>query len=750
MSHVTRYLTFWVMVTASMFAVVVASFAIYVDMEMNADHAQSQRYDSLLLANELWHSSESLTKMARSYIVTGDPRYKQLFHEVLDIRDGKKPWTRSSLYSWDLAVYGDKLPQDQDGAAVPLLELVRKAAFGESETRLLEIAKKKSDELAKTEMEAMRLFDSAGPNAPEIRQKAKDMLLNPSYNQAKLAILQPISQFNSSMDARTAAAVKHSLDMAFLFRLIFIAVGLIWLYMLWRSYQSLRTLLGASPAVVHDQISRLGRGDFTHPPQQMNTHDDTVIAWICQTRRKLNEMSQAQANIEQQIRQRSEELERSEAHLKSIIDLSPVPKMLFDSRGQITGINAAFTRCFGYTLDDLPTLDAWQSKAYPDAAYRKWVMDTCQKHHSESLRNDDPFQPIEFRIVSKDGSIRIAIAEAVSIVHDTDGNITLAVFHDITDLRNAEVQLREAKERLEAAASAGIVGIWDWDVVNNRLVWDKVMYQLYGTREEDFGGAAYETWSSALHPEDREFAEDEIQAALKGEREYAPEFRVIWPDGSVHYLKAMSHTTFDPDGKPLRIVGVNYDLTEQKQIQQELDKMAFYDRLTNLPNRRLFEDRLYQTIALAQREQRKVSLLFIDLDKFKQVNDEKGHEAGDWLLQQVAKRIVQCLRVSDTAARLGGDEFVVLLPDTKVIEDAISIAEKIRLRLEKPFEYKEDQLLEISSSIGVSVYPDHADNPQDLLRFGDEAMYRAKKAGRNAVHVFEAANTATARISAAN
>ncbi len=739
MSQVTRYLTFWAMATALMFAVVVASLAVYVDMEMHADHAQRQRYDSLLLANELWHSSESLTKMARSYLVTGDPRFKKLFHEILDIRDGRKPWTRNSLYAWDLAVYGDKLQQDQNVQAVPLLELVQKAAFDENETRLLEIAKKNSDELARTELEAMRLFDSAGPSAPEIRQKALDMLLSPAYNQAKLAILQPISQFNSSMDARTAAAVKHSLDMAFLFRLIFVVVGLIWLYMLWRSYQSLRSLLGASPAVVHEQISRLGRGDFTHPPQQVNADDNTVIAWICQTRRKLNEMSQAQARVEQQIRKRSEELERSEAHLKSIIDLSPVPKMLFDSRGKITGMNAAFTRCFGYTPEDLPTLDAWQSRAYPDPAYRKWVMETCQKHHAASMRNDDPFQPIEFRIVSKDGSIRTAITEAVSIAHKTDGNITLAVFHDITDLRNTELQLREAKERLEAAASAGIVGIWDWDVVNNRLVWDKVMYQLYGTREEDFGGA-YEAWSSALHPEDREFAEREIQAALKGEREYTPEFRVIWPDGSVHYLKAMSHTTFDPDGKPLRIVGVNYDLTEQKHIQQELDKMAFYDRLTNLPNRRLFEDRLHQAIALAQREQRKVSLLFIDLDKFKQVNDEKGHEAGDWLLQQVAKRIVQCLRVSDTAARLGGDEFVALLPDIKVLQDATSIAEKIRLCLEKPFEWKEGQLLEISSSIGVSVYPDHADNPQELLRFGDEAMYHAKKGGRNAVHVFKAAN----------
>jgi PAS domain S-box-containing protein len=133
----------------------------------------------------------------------------------------------------------------------------------------------------------------------------------------------------------------------------------------------------------------------------------------------------------------------------------------------------------------------------------------------------------------------------------------------------SELLLRETKERLEAAASAGIVGVWDWDVVNNRLVWDKVMYRLYGIREEDFGGA-YEAWASAIHPEDKAYTEVEIQAALRGEREYAPEFRVIWPDASIHYIKVVSHTIYDEQGKALRMIGVNYDLTEQKHIEEAL------------------------------------------------------------------------------------------------------------------------------------------------------------------------------------
>ncbi len=129
--------------------------------------------------------------------------------------------------------------------------------------------------------------------------------------------------------------------------------------------------------------------------------------------------------------------------------------------------------------------------------------------------------------------------------------------------------LMARNEYLEAANAAGIVGVWDWDVPANVLSWDPVMYRLYGRDPGDFGGA-YQAWADAVHPDDRAYAEGEIQAALRGERQYAPRFRVIWPDGSVHHLQAVSHTTYDREGKPLRMLGVNYDLTEQVRITQEL------------------------------------------------------------------------------------------------------------------------------------------------------------------------------------
>jgi len=299
--------------------------------------------------------------------------------------------------------------------------------------------------------------------------------------------------------------------------------------------------------------------------------------------------------------------------------------------------------------------------------------------------------------------------------------------------RQASEKLKVLVDRLRAGASAGIVGIWDWDVKNNILNWDSVMYQLYGLKESEFEDL-YEAWISRVHIDDRAHIDGEIQAALRNEREYCPEFRILWPDDSVHYIKAVSRATFDSTGKPIRMVGVNYDITEQKNIQMRLDKEASYDPLTHLPNRRLITDRLKQAIAFTERNSKKMAILFIDLDEFKKVNDVYGHHVGDWLLIEVSARIQYCLRATDTVGRLGGDEFVVVLPD--IDENAEDVANKIRTSLQAPFVMDKGVILNISSSIGVAIYLQHAKNQTMLMECADKAMYEAKKRGRNKVVMF--------------
>jgi diguanylate cyclase (GGDEF)-like protein/hemerythrin-like metal-binding protein len=186
------------------------------------------------------------------------------------------------------------------------------------------------------------------------------------------------------------------------------------------------------------------------------------------------------------------------------------------------------------------------------------------------------------------------------------------------------------------------------------------------------------------------------------------------------------------------------DITERVVALQQIRELAFNDPLTGLPNRRLVSDRLSQEMARATRAQSRLALLFIDLDKFKPINDILGHATGDWLLQAVAKRLQQCLRTTDTAGRLGGDEFIALLPGLIEVDDALAIAEKIRHALAQEFFTEQGLSLQISCSVGVAIFPDHGQTEIALLRLGDEAMYRAKESGRNAVVLCVAPSHASA------
>ncbi|MDO8464405.1 MAG: PAS domain S-box protein [Gallionella sp.] len=213
--------------------------------------------------------------------------------------------------------------------------------------------------------------------------------------------------------------------------------------------------------------------------------------------------------------------------------------------------------------DFIGTEEAWRKALHPDDLHRG------DQEVNDAIAGIKPFNT-EFRVIWPNGEIH-HIKAVAKVFRDERGTPLrmLGINMDITELKRAEEHLRISEERLALAARTGNIGVWDWDVTNNILLWDDAMYRLYGIRRGDFGGA-YEAWISALHPEDKAYTEGEIQAALRREREYAPEFRVVWPDGSVHYIKAASHTLYDDNGKPLRMVGINYDLTERKLAETAL------------------------------------------------------------------------------------------------------------------------------------------------------------------------------------
>jgi diguanylate cyclase (GGDEF)-like protein len=178
------------------------------------------------------------------------------------------------------------------------------------------------------------------------------------------------------------------------------------------------------------------------------------------------------------------------------------------------------------------------------------------------------------------------------------------------------------------------------------------------------------------------------------------------------------------------------DVTLRKNAEDTIRRMAHYDTLTELPNRILFSDRLKQALAVARRDKTGLAVMFLDLDKFKPINDTLGHAMGDWLLKQAARRMMDCMRESDIVCRIGGDEFVVLLPTIKTEQDALAVAEKIRHTLNQPF-IRGEHRLEISSSTGVAIYPEHGMDEDQLLRCADIAMYHSKDNGRDQVTVYQ-------------
>jgi diguanylate cyclase (GGDEF)-like protein len=180
------------------------------------------------------------------------------------------------------------------------------------------------------------------------------------------------------------------------------------------------------------------------------------------------------------------------------------------------------------------------------------------------------------------------------------------------------------------------------------------------------------------------------------------------------------------------------ELTQRKQAEERLARHAYYDNLTDLPNRRLFRSHLRQALALANRNERKVAVLFVDLDHFKAINDSWGHAVGDRLLQSAAKWLKSCLRASDVVARLGGDEFIILLPEIGQAEDATTVAEKLLSALRKPFRIEGREIF-TSASIGISLYPDDGDEVEILMKNADQAMYCVKQEGRNNHRLFSRA-----------
>jgi diguanylate cyclase (GGDEF)-like protein/PAS domain S-box-containing protein len=308
--------------------------------------------------------------------------------------------------------------------------------------------------------------------------------------------------------------------------------------------------------------------------------------------------------------------------------------------------------------------------------------------------------------------------------------VWLATLRDVTRRTRMEEALRESEERYALAARASNEGLWDWDLSSGEVYYSPRWKAMLGCSEEEIG-ARPDEWLERVHAEDVERVRSALRAHVEGLSSHLEaEYRILHRNGSYRWVLCRGLAVRDGQGRATRIAGSQGDVTHRKLAEEQLAHRAFYDPLTNLPNRALFLDRLRHALRRASRRKDYLfAVLFLDIDRFKLINDSLGHMAGDRLLVLIARRLELALRPGDSVARLGGDEFTVLLDDIRDVSDATRVADRIQRELMSPFQIG-GQELGTSASIGIALSATGYERPEDILRDADTAMYRAKAQGK--------------------
>jgi diguanylate cyclase (GGDEF)-like protein/PAS domain S-box-containing protein len=407
--------------------------------------------------------------------------------------------------------------------------------------------------------------------------------------------------------------------------------------------------------------------------------------------------------------------------LERAMEQSPASVVITNTHGDIEYVNPKFEQISGYSAEEVvgqnPRILKSGEKS-PEEYKDMW--DTLQS--GKEWRG-------YFHNKRKDGSIYWESA-TISALRGDDGEVThfIAVKEDITARKRAEDQLRMNATVFDTASEGIIVT----DADNRIKTVNPAFSRITGYEPEDVIGLDPKVLSSGRH--DAAFyrhlwKQVETRGFWSGEIWNRRKDGVVFPEWlSIVVIR-------DDAGKVEEHVAVFSDISQRKQDEEQIRRQANYDALTGLPNRSLFFDRLNQAVISARREHWLLALLFVDLDRFKAVNDSFGHVVGDEILQEVADRIQVCIREADTVARFGGDEFVVLLHDLTEVNDAALVAEKIIDRLSAPFTIVGREVF-LGASIGITVYPVDTEDPEAMLRHADMAMYRAKEAGRNRYQFF--------------
>ncbi|WP_432742803.1 EAL domain-containing protein [Methylobacter sp. G7] len=756
-----------------MFAIFSILFVIYVRSEKQLDRANASRLQSHFLADELRQSSDDLTRMARSYVITGSPIYKQHFQDILDIRDGKmsRPVNYHNIY-WDLVLADE--PRPDSGQKIALLDLMRQAGFTGEEFARLAQAKANSDRLTSTEFAAMKLVESGTPIEAN-RLKASLMLQDASYHQAKAGVMQPISEVYRMMDQRTLDGVNAAEHVAMLLRIAFVSFGLLSIWMLWRAYRALYTTLGSSVNELYRRIACLGSGDFSAVIPVAPGMENSVLGWLSET----------QINLARFDAQRKEAEVKNERMTQLYAALSQCNQAIVRCSNEeelFSQICCDAVTFGGMKMAWIGILDEQSQQLKPVASYGSGTeyLEGIQISIDENqaagrgptgtaMREDHHFWCQDFQHDSATalwrergakfgwnasaalplhrkgvviGVFTLYAAEINAFDQPARG-LLVEMAMDIDYALNSferEAQRRQAESSLADSHRLLKMII---DTAPMRVFWKDTELRYMGCNP------AFAKDAGEISAQDI-IGKDDFQLAWKEQAEHyqADDRRIMDSnipklafedqqttlDGTNTWLRTSKVPLQNEANETIGILGIYEDITEQKGTEERIHYLANFDPLTGLPNRTQLNDRLKYALSLAKRSNGHLALMFLDLDHFKDINDSLGHSIGDVLLIELAKRLRMALREEDTVTRLGGDEFILLLPGVDAI-GAAQVAQKLLDAIAQSY-WIELYDLALTASIGIALYPEDGGDLETLSKSADAAMYRAKQEGRQCYRFF--------------
>lgn len=696
------------------------------ELQRSVSELEERRVNSILLTEELFQSSEDLTRMARSYVVTSDSNYKYYFFKILAIRNGTSP--RPLYYAptyWNLK-QADKEHHIQLGEAIALNDLMLRQNLSPTEIALLSESHLKSDRLVALEKQALAavegLFDNGHgeynvPGEPD-RKFAQDLLWGDEYIQEKARIMLPLKKFMTQLNERTQTefnAVQLQLNQIIRLKLGILAIMLVGsivaaVYIRRYILHPLNSLTGQAEAITNGNYSARCEVSGSNEVAALGTD--------------FNHMANAVQQAITQHEQAEDLLRQGELRLKEAQHMAQVGNWELNlASGALYWSEEIF---YIFEIDQTifgSSYEAFLNLIHPEDR------DAVNRAYNNSVETRE-FYEISHRLLMPDGRIKW-VEERCKTFYDDQGKpiSSAGTIQVITERKQSEETIKLYASVFELSGEAFVIADNEYKI----LATNEAYVKLTGYLQQEVLGQNLDMVASTVSSKEEYWA---LRNTLNKKEFWQSEMMGCHKDGHTYVVWLSITVIRNSQNQIINYIASFKDITKHKAAMDKVHHLAHHDALTDLPNRFALIERLTQAIKSARRDKDKIAVMFIDLDRFKTINDMLGHDVGDQLLVNVAKRLKSCARDSDIVARLGGDEFVVVLLGSNNTDVVFHIADKILQTLGESHSLNGHDVCS-SPSIGIAFFPDDGNSIEEIMKNADVAMYHAKSNGRNNYQFFE-------------